>query len=162
MICCVNQTQWLLAPSWWKGRIFDQRQPDLEPSGTSQHLPSERGLCQDLSLPPASSHQWEPRLAWGTAPTGVWPPKNRQDQGLDQLIECQCEAACRGRHHEGCERTKTQQTARRVCDDVCVCVHVGVWERKEMWEEDEQWLHFTAWTSTYWCVEEPRRVPGAH
>lgn len=133
MFCCVNPTQGLLAPSWRKGRIFDHRQPDLEPSGTSQHLPSESGLCQDLSLPPASSHWWEPRLAQGTAPTRVWPPKNRREQGLDQLMECQCEAARRGRHREGRERTKTQQTARKgLWRCVCLCARGCVRKKRDV------------------------------
>lgn len=131
MICCVNPTRVLLAPSWWKGKIFDQRQPALEPSGTSQHLPSERGLCQGLSLPPAPSLWWEPRLAWGTAPMRVWPPKTRREQEVDQ--ESQCEAARRERHREGRERTEPQQTARKgLWQFACLCARGCVRKKRDV------------------------------
>lgn len=79
--------------------------------GSRDWLPGLRHITSISLVPHEGLSNQEQMRAWG-GPAHEKP-------------ECQCETACRGRFHEGCERTKTQETVHKSlwqCVCVCVCV----------------------------------------
>lgn len=174
----LNPTQVLLAPSWWEGKIFDQRQPDFEPTCTSQHLLSTQQLeCmghlrQDLSLPPTSSQWWKSRLkAWpeGNHLHQPCPPWRSEQSTTDGNVrwtcswkDCRCETTRRARYREGPERTKTQEMVHKSLwqcvhyVSVCVCVKENRCESRTWSDCISQ--HEQARTG----AQKSHEAPGAH